>query len=541
MNEDEPLLVPARMLNEFVFCPRLCYLEFVQGEWRDSHDTEEGNFTHRRVDREKGKVGDERFEASSVSMESREEGISCRMDLLRGEGGDATPIDYKKGEAPNLPEGAWEADRVQLCAQVLVIRANGMTCRGGFIYYAGSKKKVWVDGDDLLVARTREVVRSVRAMIAHGSIPSPLVFSRKCEGCSLASICMPDEINALNGATGELRRLYPSRDDAVPVYITGDGASVHIKAGRLEIIREDGTSSVPLNDISQLSLYGNVRITASVISEMLDRGIPILHLSYGGWYKGCTTSLNHKNVELRMAQYRAALDDQRALDISKMMISGKIRNCRTMLRRNDKADSKDTLEKMGLLAESALVADSQSSLLGIEGAAAQHYFGRFNSMLNVDSEFVMEGRNKRPPSDPVNAVLSYLYGILAKEMFVTLHSVGFDPFLGFFHRPRYGKPALALDLMEEFRPIIADSTAITLFNNGEVKRGDFVDIGAGISMKKESKRTLIRGYERRMNTEIIHPLFEYRITYRRVLEVQARLLARHVQGEIREYASFCTR
>ncbi|NLX46604.1 MAG: CRISPR-associated endonuclease Cas1 [Euryarchaeota archaeon] len=529
------------MLNEYVYCPRLCYLEFVQGEWKDSNDTEEGNYTHRRVDREKGKVGEERFEATSVSMESREEGISCRMDLLRGDDGEAIPVDYKKGDAPDLPEGAWEADRVQLCAQVIVIRANGMACRGGFVYYAGSKKKVWVEGDGHLVSRTREVLRSVRAMVAQGSIPSPLVFSRKCEKCSLASICLPDEINALNGVDGELRRLYPSRDDAIPVYVTGDGASIHIKAGRLEIIREGGTSSVPLNDISQLSLYGNVRITASVISEMLDRGIPILHLSYGGWYKGCTTGSNHKNVELRMAQYKAAMDEQRALDISKMMISGKIRNCRTMLRRNDNDLPKEILSKMGRLAESVLIADSQSSLLGIEGAAAQQYFGRFNSMLKTDSEFHMEGRNKRPPSDPINAVLSYLYGILAKEVFVTLNSVGFDPYLGFYHRPRYGKPALALDLMEEFRPIIADSTAITLFNNGEVKKIDFVDIGAGVSMRKEAKRTMIRGYERRMNTEIIHPLFEYRITYRRVLEVQARLLARHVQGEVREYTSFCTR
>lgn len=541
MIDEERPLIPARMLNQYVFCPRLCYLEFVQGEWKDSHDTVEGDSVHRRVDQEKGRIMEGEFEATSVSMESIQAGITCRLDIVRGENGEVVPVDYKKGIAPNLPEGAWEADRIQLCAQMLVLRDNGMDCRGGYIYYAGSKKKVWIEGDEDLEHRTRQVVDSVLSMIHSSTIPTPLVMSRKCEGCSLASICMPDEINALNGKEGELRRLYPSRDDAVPVYILGDGASVHIKDGRLDLFREEGTRSIPLNDISQVSLFGNVRFSSAVVSEMLDRGIPILHFSYGGWYRGCTTGLNHKNVELRMAQFKAAMDMNRALDISKKMIAGKIRNCRTMLRRNDGEVSKIVLDRLAELADMAEAVDCQPSLLGIEGAAAQIYFGHFDGMMKTKGQFSMEGRNKRPPSDPVNAVLSYVYGILAKDLFVVLNSVGFDPFLGFHHRPKYGKPALALDLMEEFRPIIGDSTVITLFNNGELKGTDFVNIGAGVSMKKEARKAVIRGYERRMNTEITHPLFNYKISYRRVLEVQARLLARHLGGEVREYVSFCTR
>jgi CRISPR-associated protein Cas1 len=424
---------------------------------------------------------------------------------------------------------------------MMVLLENGINCSGGYLYYAGSKKKVWIDRDEGLMQRTMEVVEAVRHLIASEVIPAPLVMSKKCEGCSLASICMPDEVNALNGNDSELRRLYPARDDAVPVYVIGDGASVHIKDGRLEVVREDGTSSVPLNDISQISLFGNVRVSAAVISEMLDRGIPILHLSYGGWYKGCTTGLNHKNVELRIAQYRAALDDRRSLDISKKMIAGKIRNCRTLLRRNDRDESGLALERLAELAELAEEADNQSSLLGIEGAAAQIYFGKFDGMLKTRGQFSLEGRNKRPPSDPVNAILSYVYGILTKDIFVVLSTVGFDPFLGFYHRPKYGKPSLALDMMEEFRPIIGDSTVITLFNNGELKAADFVNIGAGVSIKKEARKCVVRGYERRMNTEITHPLFGYKVSYRRVIEVQARLLARHLNGELREYPAFCTR
>ena len=141
----------------------------------------------------------------------------------------------------------------------------------------------------------------------------------------------------------------------------------------------------------------------------------------------------------------------------------------------------------------------------------------------------------------MNAVLSYLYGVLAKELFVTLLAVGFDPYLGFYHQPRYGRPALALDMMEEFRPLIADSTAITLFNKNELNDKDFIKTGLGISLTPKAKKKVIAGYERQMEVEITHPLFGYTVSYRRVLEVQARLLSRVLSGEIKEYPAFSRR
>ena len=149
--------------------------------------------------------------------------------------------------------------------------------------------------------------------------------------------------------------------------------------------------------------------------------------------------------------------------------------------------------------------------------------------------------SRRPPKDPVNSVLSYLYSILAKELFAVVLAVGFDPYLGFYHQPRYGRPALALDMMEEFRPLIADSTAITLFNNRELDKSDFIKTGIGISMTVEAKKKVLAGYERRMQTEIEHPIFGYRISYRRVLDVQSRLLSRVLTGELKSYPAFVTR
>lgn len=174
--------------------------------------------------------------------------------------------------------------------------------------------------------------------------------------------------------------------------------------------------------------------------------------------------------------------------------------------------------------------------------AAGAYFSRFGCLLKADpGDFSFEGRNKRPPRDPVNSVISYLYGVLTKELFTTVQAAGFDPYLGFYHQPRYGRPALALDMMEEFRPVIADAAMLSLFNNEELTAKDFIKNGIGISIMPEAKRKVIAAYEHRMQTEVTHPIFGYKVSYRRVLEVQSRLLARVLSGELKEYPAFISR
>jgi CRISPR-associated protein Cas1 len=186
-------------------------------------------------------------------------------------------------------------------------------------------------------------------------------------------------------------------------------------------------------------------------------------------------------------------------------------------------------------------AKSAETLLGLEGMAAKGYFPAFFSLVIGDYGFDAEGRNRRPPRDPLNAVLSFVYSMLVKELTVVLQAVGFDPLLGFFHRPRYGRPSLALDMAEEFRPLVADSVALMVFNNGEVSPGSFLQRAGAVTMTDAGRRAVIAAFERRMQTEITHPIFGYKISYRRVLEVQARLLARAVRGELPEYPNFCTR
>jgi CRISPR-associated protein Cas1 len=160
---------------------------------------------------------------------------------------------------------------------------------------------------------------------------------------------------------------------------------------------------------------------------------------------------------------------------------------------------------------------------------------------NRAGEFDLDGRNRRPPRDPVNALLSFCYALLTKDLTVALGAVGLDPLLGFYHQPRFGRPGLALDLMEEFRPLLADSTVLTAINTGTIRIGDFISAAGGVALKSDARRRLILAYERRMDQLVTHPLFGYRISYRRLLEVQARLLSRVLLGELPAYPSFRTR
>ncbi|MBI5000052.1 MAG: CRISPR-associated endonuclease Cas1 [Euryarchaeota archaeon] len=544
------------MLNEFVYCPRLFYIEYVQGEFEDSADTVEGHAVHRRVEKESGELPspeeseeDEQIHAKSVLLSSGKHGIIARMDLVEGEGNVVTPVDYKRGEKPDIPEGAWLPERVQICAQALVLRENGYACAEGVIYYAKSKERVTVPITDELIALTLESLEKCRELADSKTPPPPLPDSPKCPRCSLAGICLPDELNALAASEEsletEIRRLYPARDDAVPAYVTDQRALVSKRGDELEVKSQGETlARVRLMEMSHLAIFGNAQITTQAIRELCARNKSICFFSSGGWFYGIIRGMDHKNVELRRKQYAVAEDPSKSVQIARKIVEGKIRNCRTMLRRNCTDVPDAALEELAKWAGRASGAETLGELLGIEGSAGRVYFMHFGGMLKRDSPagtFDFESRNRRPPKDPVNALLSYVYAITAKDATVTLMAVGFDPYLGFFHRPRYGRPSLALDLMEEFRPIVGDSVVISLVNNDEISKKDFVIRGGAASLTGVGKKTVIRAYERRMDSQIIHPLFGYTVSYRRIIEVQARLLSRCLSGELAEYPMFCTR
>jgi len=551
------LLIPARMLNEYAYCPRLFYLEWVQNEFTHSEDTLYGKLVHKKVDKESENTkeleeidANNKIHSRSITLSSYTLGFIAVLDLIENEGKELIPVDYKKGAIPNNEEKTYEPDRVQLCVQALLLRDNGYQCKEGVIYYAQSKTRVTVPITDDLIKRTLQLRDEARQVAVSGRIPPPLIDSPKCPRCSLVGICLPDEVSSLSEETESIkeeniRRLFPARDDALPIYVQEQGAVITKNGEEIEIKKDkEILARAKLFETSSVHIFGNVQITTQTVHELLEKNIPICYYSYGGWFYGMTQGISHKNIQLRQRQFYAASDQSISLQLSKRFVIGKIRNSRTMLRRNCESISDGTLNELYTLSENASTAKSIEELLGIEGAAARIYFSNFDQMLKkgddkIKFEFIY--RNRRPPKDPVNAILSYVYSLLASTFTTTLMIVGFDPFLGFFHRPRYGRPSLALDMMEEFRPLIADSTVINLINNREITTEDMIITLNAVSLQPEAKKKVIKGFERRLDTLITHPLFGYSISYRRVLEVQARLLGRYLTGEIKEYPVFLTR
>ena len=337
----------------------------------------------------------------------------------------------------------------------------------------------------------------------------------------------------------------PARDDALPLYVQSNGARIGKSGDELVVTpREGPKQKVRLRQTSQVSIYGNVQITTQALQAILGQGIPINYHSSGGWFYGMTNGLMHKNVEIRRLQFRVADDPKAALALAKKFVVTKIRNSRTLLRRNGRDVPKAVLSEMKRFADDVKGAGSLESLLGIEGSAARTYFSQFASMIKNDDAalgFDFLGRNRRPPKDPLNALLSLAYSLLVKDLTIVAQSVGFDPYMGFFHQPRYGRAALALDMMEEFRSIIADSVVLGAINNGVLSQRDFVSRAGSVFLGEAGRARFLRVYERRMDELVTHPVFGYRVSYRRVLEVQMRLLARFLCGEIPEYPGFETR
>ena len=553
-------LVPVRMVNEYVYCPRLAYMMWVQGEFAHSADTVEGKIRHKRVDRPGGKqpeTADEdagKIHARSVDLSSETLGITAKIDLVEGTGLEVQPVDYKKGKRPHVAAGAYAPERVQVCAQGLLLRAHGFTAESGILYFAGSRERVRVEFDEALVAETMLAIEGIRKDSLGDKPPPPLVDSPKCARCSLIGICLPDEIGFLSRQREDIRPIYARAEQAFPLYVQSPASFVRKDGGQLVIEeKKEKMAEVRLKDTSQVVLFGYCGMSTPALHECFRRQMPVTYMSYGGWFIGHSTGTGHHNVQTRTAQYRESFNEQSCLNLASSLIQAKIQNCRTLLRRNWKAlegaEEKAPPLLLGALKsdmQQAARADSIPTLLGVEGSSARRYFEYLIHMISPKKKeerecFDFSGRNRRPPRDPVNALLSFAYAMLVREWTVALSAVGLDPYRGFYHQMRFGRPALSLDMMEPFRPLIADSTVITVINNGEVKMEDFITTAFGCNLTARGRKSFIAAFERRLTQEVTHPVFGYRLSYRRLFEVQARLLCRYLTGEINEYPSFVTR
>jgi CRISPR-associated protein Cas1 len=581
--------IPARMLNEFVYCQRLFYYEYVEGIFVESADTLRGSAIHKKVDSGSGAMPDaktdgkaekpaepEVIHSRSVQLSSERLGVIAKMDLVEVRSAPASsdddlfsqavrevvPVDYKAG-APREGDAGnelWDTDKMQLGLQALILRDNGYTCNEGVIYYRTTKQRVRLPVTSELENWVIEKIAEAKKVMT-GTIPAPLVDSPKCVRCSLAPVCLPDETRLLHLRPDEpapteattVRRLIAARDETRPLYLNSPGFRVGCKDEVLQVKdKEKLVEEVRIRDVSHVALFGNIQITTQAIQVLCEQGVPITYFSMGGWFYGITRGHELKNVFLRMEQFRFARDPITCLALARQFVHGKIRNHRTMLMRNHVEPPESVILKLKRAADDALEATSIEQLLGIEGAAASQYFQHFNGMIK-DADAVTESevtplptfnfstRNRRPPTDPVNALLSLSYSMLSKDCTLACLAVGFDPYIGFYHQPRFGRPALGLDLMEEFRPLVAESSVLNCINNRIVTEKDFVRAGNAVNLSPAGRKRFFQVYEQRMSSLLSHPVFEYKVSYRRALELQARLLGKTLTGEIAQYIPLLTR
>jgi len=562
-------LWPARNVAEFAYCPRLFYLMEVEGIHLHNTDTEQGMVVHRRVNRpsaarEKVEEPDELRPQSvrSLTLTSKKLGLTATLDLAEVNGNTAIPVEYRKGrprhpywtppddpgEAETPPPTAepWPTDRVQVGLQAILLEEAGYTVPEAILYYASERLRLHIPVDADMRGEALQTLRAAQESAA-GTRPLPLVNDPKCVRCSLQPFCLPDEVNQQRTCTEapKARSIWPTRDDALHVVAQQDGTKIGINGLSLKITDKDGqeTRKIPLAGLESLAVLGGVQISTQAMHALADRSVPVAFMSSAGRLVAMLDPVDSISAEIRRAQVRVFDQPPRCLELARALVAAKIVNQRILLQRNHSAIPDMVMEDLQAEADRARRGAGLDALRGHEGQAAAIYFDYFAGMFKtpISSEFDVNGRQRRPPPDPINAVLSFAYTMLTHECVSALRLARLEPSVGAFHTSRPGRPALALDLMEPFRPLIADSVAISSFNRGELTDGHFLRTSAGCALTDSGRRAFFGAWGRRMDTEVTHPVFGYKLSYRRMLMLHARMMAAWMLGEVPTLSFLTTR
>jgi CRISPR-associated protein Cas1 len=449
---NEADLIPARALNQVTYCPRLYYLEYVESVMPTNEHVEDGLFQHRRVDdpdlqNRPRKEGDA-LHTRSVQLSSARLGLTAKLDLIEEKDGRVYPVEYKRGSGPAAAKGEapyWDNDAVQVCAQALLLEEErGVNIPSAVLYYRGSKSRVEVPLDDAVRDKTLQAIRAIRELSARDVPPAPLPgeLRHRCHGCSLLTVCQPEETlyclshKPLTPAEEEaagISRVLPPCDDGAVLYLQEPGAHVGKRSEHL-IVRKDGAEiqRVPIAGVRQVVVFGNVQVSTQALECLATLDVPVVYMTAYGRFVSALMPAVTKNVQLRINQFRTFGDPQKALTLARAVVRAKIANQRTLLMRCLRSRSPDeTTPAEGVRGSDEPAARDMAELLqrldritdpavllGTEGQAAALYFSQFGRMLKSPtpgSAFDFKARNRRPPRDPVNALLSFAYAILLKD------------------------------------------------------------------------------------------------------------------------------
>lgn len=498
------------LVAHHVFCPRRAWLE-AHGERTDTAQVAEGVVDHGAVD---DRTTSRRRRLRAIDVRSETLDLTGRCDSIEvDEETGRTRLVEHKATPVRRSARITEPQAVQLALQAHCLREAGHEVDGAAVWFTTLRTRVDVALTPQLEAEALRSVAETRATLARGRAPDPLEDDMRCRSCSHVSVCLPDEHRQRSPA----RRIGVADPVGRVAHLATPGSRASLRRGQIEVSAPDADRvTIPLGQVAGLVVHGNADVSSALLREMLARGYPIVWCSWSGRVLGWATPADGPNGDTRGPQHR--LDGERRLSTAREMIAGKIRNERHVLRRHD-CDGRDVLLR---LAEQAGRAGSSGELFGVEGAAATTYFRSLRGAIRpVWASFA--GRSGRPATDAVNAALNVAYSLLLADVMRAVVSCGLDPAGGILHSSGRNKPALALDLMEEFRPALADSAVLWALNNGELRPSHFRTDADVVRMTAPGRKALIGTYERRVSSEFTHPVFGYKISWRRAMEVQARM------------------
>lgn len=533
------LYLPVSLVAEIGYCPRNFYLRAVQGAedrnwWMVKGGLEEA-LRNRQPSRHLPEGGQQVY---SVLLASEALNLIGVVDLVIVDQ-KPVPVEFKTGSYV----ASHPAHDLQVCLQGLLLEENlQKPVPVGYVYYTASRKRRQVPLDDALRQQALEALEQARRIVEGEWVPEPQP-RESCTQCALFATCLP----FAQEAAAEPAPAAPPLPRSLQVvqrvlYIDTPGASLGKRGDSIRIRRpgEMFDLQVPLTQVDQVVLVGNVQISSQLLRVLLARGVPVVYLTGRGRFSGITLPETNRNLPLRLAQFRAYDRPEQRLALARGIVAGKLHNQRLLLRRHlaSAPDAEDALrtalhELRHLRAQVADAPDLET-LRGLEGIASRKYFAALGRLFPEP----FERRNRRPPRDPVNATLSFLYTLLLKDLVHLVFVVGLDPYLGFLHSPHFGRPALALDLMEEFRPIVADALALSLWKRGQLKPEHFTREFGGVYFKESARKAVVRAYEAKKREQLRHPRFGYRLPYFRHMEMQVRILGKVLLGEWDSYVPF---
>lgn len=532
-------------LHAIEYCERLFYLEEVEEIRVADARVYAGRTLHEEIEKEEADGPSQRFVLESDSL-----GLLGEVDALRRRDGFWIPYEHKRGRSrreSNETPSAWSSDRLQIGAYAMLLEeSTSSVIPEGRLRYHADNVTVRVPIDDALRADVRKAIERARELRTHVERPPVTANERLCGRCSLAPVCLPEEERLAKDDSHEVVQLVAKDDDRQALHVMTHGSRVGRSSEELVVTpREGDESRVPSRRTRHVVLHGSAQITTQALSLCAEREVGVSWVTTGGRFIGSLSS-GGAMVQRRVRQYRALADEAFALRLARQLVAAKVEGQLRFVLRATRGDGErhDDVEKaieaMRRVVQRVHETNSVEELLGYEGEGAAAYFSTWKQLLGeLDERLHYEGRTRRPPRDRVSALLGFGYALLLADVTTALHTVGLEPALGFYHRPRSAAPPLALDMMELFRVPMVDMAVLGSLGRGQWDpEVDFVVTGPRVWLSKEGKRKLVEVYERRRAEEWKHSVVGYSVSYGRMIELETRLLEKEWTGAPGLFAKF---